>query len=45
MSVCTHTHTPDTVFFTSRDLVVGNDTSPQLASDNNRMPENTDKVK
>ena len=48
-------HTPDRkLFVTSRDLGVGNGTSPQLASDNDRMLENmpvvfnntgTDKVK
>lgn len=48
-------HTPDRkLCMTSRDLGVGNGTSPQLASDNNRMLDNmpvvlnnadTDKVK
>lgn len=46
-------HTPDReLFLTSRDLGVGNGTSPQLAPDNDRMLENmpvvfnnTDKVK
>lgn len=38
-------HTLTKKCLTSRDLGVGNGTAPQLASDNNRMPENTDKVK